>query len=304
VKRIPDGELAELMNAQGTKVSAAINLRDKEIRIEGTLFVPERVARLRSLIVVVRYGLGFAVEQDPQWPRLAHATESGLVFAQFYNVGPTIDHDANRMQNSSAPEALLKFLQRLADESGHREIAGAPVVLWGQSAAGLFEVNFARQYPQRTVAFVHYHSPQIGTVDMNPLSQIPALLLAGGKDTVASPDGIHEFWQRGHSIGAPWTFSLDPESPHGDVDNNPFLKRADTLMIPWLTAVIQQRVAPDGKSLRDVPAVSSWIGNNDTGEISASATFTGSRTNVNWLPDERSARAWQTLRGLDTRSLK
>jgi hypothetical protein len=298
-KRVPDGKLAGLLELGGTKLSGAVNLREKDIRIEGTLFLPDKVTHLRTVIVVVRYGLGFAVEQDPEWLRLSATTESGLIFAQLWNIGPTIDHDNNTMLRPSASDALILLLQRLAQESGHGEVATAPLVLFGQSGAGLFETNFIQQYPRRVAAFVHYHSVQIGDADMKRLIQVPALLIAGGKDTVVRPEVVHDFWQRGRTLGAPWTYAFDPDSPHGDdTPSYSFLKKSDGLMIPWIKAVIRERVSQDGQTLRELNDETAFMANNQTGEIAQSARFSGSKSVASWLPDETSARAWQSLRAL------
>jgi len=48
------------------------------------------------------------------------------------------------------------------------------------------------------------------------MSQIPALLLAGGKDKEVPPNQVEAVFTRGRMLGAPWTFGLDLESPHGD----------------------------------------------------------------------------------------
>jgi hypothetical protein len=69
-------------------------------------------------------------------------------------------------------------------------------------------------------------------------------------------------------------------------------------MIPWITAVLRLRLSPDGKTLRAVADGSAWLGNNRTGEIVPYGTFTESKAEASWLPDEATARGWQVVLGL------
>ena len=194
----------------------------------------------------------------------------------------------DQVPRSGGPEGadgLLLLLQRLAQESGHQELADAPLLLWGHSAGGAFAASFAALYPRRTIAFVGYHGwPEV-------LSQVPALLFAGAKDAQVPAPIMHARWKAGRAAGAPWTFSLDPDADHGSEKS---LTTAKDLMIPWMTAVLRQRLSPDGKALRAVTDGSAWV-NNQTGEAAPYGTFPGSKLDASWLPDEPSARGWRVV---------
>ncbi len=68
-------------------------------------------------------------------------------------------------------------------------------------------------------------------------------------------------------------------------------------MIPWITAVVRQRLSPEGATLAVVNDGSAWMGNNRTGEVAPYNTFTGSKLEASWLPDEPSARGWRVVLG-------
>ena len=298
-RRGPEGRLAQLLNGtRGADYTGAVNLVEHDIRADSWLFIPEKVSRIHAVLVVVRFGLGRALEEQnnvrPDWEKLSEQTESALLFVQVGTIGPSFFHRPFAIGNLSAPEALVALLKRLAQDSGHREVADAPLVLWGHSAAGELATRFAQAYPERTIAIVTYHAFPDG--DMKILSRIPALLMAGGKDT-EDPQNLKakSAFSRGRDMGASWTFGLDIDSPHGDEAPFPFLKRANALMMPWITAIIQQRVAPDGKNLRPVTNSAAWLGNHQTGEVAPIENFSGSKMDASWLPDEASARGWQAL---------
>lgn len=296
-KRVPDDELAVFADqVRGVELAAAVNLLPKGVKAEGTFFLPQKVNRVRAVIVVIRYGLGYGVYDDPQWRRVSETLESGLLHVRISNISTVPTGNFISLANLGGADALIQLLQRLASESGHPELESAPILLWGHSAAGSFAATFAAAHPQRTIGFVRYHSAGGGLVgaDMKVLGQIPALLLSGGNDGPAVAQSAETFGRVGRSTGAPWTFAVEPGATHGAEESR---KKADNLTIPWITAIVRQRVSSDGAVLRVVTDRSGWLGNNRTGEVAPYDTFPASKTEASWLPDEASARAWQAILG-------
>ena len=80
------------------------------------------------------------------------------------------------------------LMDRLAQESGHREVAVAPLLLWGHSRSGHFAATFAVLHSRRTVAIVGYHTGAAGLTghDKAVLSNIPALILMAKADIEAN----------------------------------------------------------------------------------------------------------------------
>jgi hypothetical protein len=191
-KRVKDGALAKRFDeVPGLELAAAVNLAQKDVKVEGRLFLPPKVSRVRAVIVVIHWGDGTLVYDDPEWRRLSETLESGLLRTDFSTIAAPAD---NRPRNAGlgGADALLKLLERLADESGHPEISDAPLLFWGHSAGGIIGPTFAAIHPQRTIAFVGYHSGNAGAgfpADPKVLSQIPSLLLAGVVRQRLSPDG-------------------------------------------------------------------------------------------------------------------
>jgi hypothetical protein len=276
----------------GAEFVASANLPQQDVKAEGRLFLPPKIDRVRSVIVVVRWGNGSLVYDDPEWRLLSETIKAGLLRIDFSTISTPTDYRPARIQGDAGTQVLLLILRRLADESGHQELADAPLIFWGHSAWGGGVSRLAISLAQRTVALIRYHSgPAIP--DMEVARQIPLLILKGGKDTSALP-GSEELWKSGREIGAPWALSLDPDADHGSDDS---LRRANTVMIPWIAAVLRQRVALDSKALRVLTDASAWMGNNQTGEIAPAAAFSGLTGNASWLPDEASARGWRIVQG-------
>jgi pimeloyl-ACP methyl ester carboxylesterase len=180
-------------------------------------------------------------------------------------------------------------------------LRNAPVVVWGHSRSSNFAATFAAMHPDRTIAFVRYHAGDVPLAANLPiLSRVPALLLQAGKDAQGTPEAAETAWKSARALGAPWTFAVEPDATH---QNPADLKTANALLVPWLRAVIDQRVPRRGGALQPItvtgPTV--WMGSHLTGEIAASGTFVGQKAEASWLPDAASAQGWQIVLGKRSR---
>jgi hypothetical protein len=259
----------------GAEFVSGVNLRERDVKIDGVLFIPQQVARIRAVIVAPAWGIGADFYADESVKRLAAATGTALLRATMSHIQTTGMGIVSQNAALGGAEALLLLLRRLGQESGRAELGDIPVIFWGHSSAGPFGTSFAGLHPERTVAFVRYHSGPFVGADLTRVASIPGLFFVGGKDQQLCPDGTREcaqrLWATGRAAGAPWTFALEPEAVHGNVAD---AVRANRLLEPWLNAVLDRRVPPAGGPLRPVTAEAGT---------------------ANWLPDEASARAWQAV---------
>jgi pimeloyl-ACP methyl ester carboxylesterase len=279
---------------RGIELVAAVNLIKEDVNAEGRLFLPAAVGRARTVIVVTSWGLGLDVYADPEIRKVAEMTESGLLLSRVTSISTT-GIDNAPVLGRAGEDALLTVLQQLAHDSGHGELASTPLLFWGHSRAGNFGAAFAASHPERTAAFVLYQSAaaqavQTGSV-MKALSQVPALIIEGIVAPQFDSHAAENLWSRGRSLGAAWAFVHQTDAPHGSDEHR---KQANDLMVSWMAAVIQQRVSQDGR-LAAVSGESSWLGNNQNGDIVTFVSSPDWKPRASWLPDERSARAWRDL---------
>jgi pimeloyl-ACP methyl ester carboxylesterase len=306
----------------GTEFAAGANLTEKNVKAEGTIFVPDKTHRVRAVIVLTESWPGpdrgagaplfrdLAVGRfrDQAWRRLSETCECALLHLRLGTIRPDGSGDrvvegvvrhsgvSDRVVRNAAEggaDALLVILQRLGEDSAHKELKDAPLLLWGWSATASFGTTFAALYPERTVAFVRYHTHRRGLqADLKLLRNIPALLIAGGKDQTAGTEDAETLWKSGRSAGAPWTFAIEPGATHASEET---FVSSHELMIPWIAAVLGQRLAPGSSPLRRVTENNGWLGNNHSAEVAPHATFAGPKEEASWLPDEVTARGWQTV---------
>jgi hypothetical protein len=167
------------------------------------------------------------------------------------------------------------------------------LVLWGWSATASFATTFAELHPERTVAFIRYHTHLRGlSPDIAVLKHIPGLLIAGGKDELAGTEDAETFWKRGRSAQAPWTFAVEPNATHVSEEA---VAASHQLILPWIAAVVRLRVASSGEPLRPLSGDGEWLGNQQTGEAALHAMFSGTKNAASWLPDESTAHGWQAV---------
>jgi hypothetical protein len=285
VKRTANGALAKAADeVRGSEFAAAVNLSSSDAKAEAVLLLPDRVEKIRAVIIPIDYGMGHAVYDAPEWRQLAEGIGAALVRIRFSSID-----SRNRGLATVRWESLSPVLQRLSAESGHPELAAAPLVLWGHSGGGGAASLLSAIHPERVAAFIRYNSGPVGG-DLAIISKIPSLIISGGQDATAPPSAAEGLWKRGRAVDAPWTFAVSAEAGHGGD-----LPRSAKLMTAWTAAVVRHRLPLAGATLREVTPSSGWLGDNRTGAIAPYTSFTGDKTTASWLPDEPTARAWRDL---------
>src|SRR5437588_20345 len=121
-----------------------------------------------------------------------------------------------------------------------------------------------------------------------------ALIRAAQTDSFSSCSSslgtpITRRWRR-----LPFCFGGIPRPAHSVPDLRR-LTRANALVVPWIAAIVRQRLQDDGARVSDIPERAGWVGNIDNGVVARAGA--ANETSGSWLPDEESARAWRALRG-------
>jgi len=166
-------------------------------------------------------------------------------------------------------------------------------MFWGFSAAASFGATFAAIHPERTIGVVRYHTHRRGlSADVQAVSRIPALLIAGANDETAGVEDAEVLWTLGRAVDAPWTFAVEPDGAHASPEIHERTLR--DLTIPWIAAVLRMRLAGDS-TLRPVPNDQSWFADTRTFDIGPVLRFAPDQRTANWLPDEVSAHGWRAV---------
>ena len=272
----------------GSEFAAAVNLTESNAKVDGVLFIPREVQRVAAVFVILDYGeLSRPLFEDHELRRVITQTSTAVLLARITNIKPPapgepITSQLLRNAGVGGGQALLLLFRRFADETGHRELREASMLFWGWSSAASFGTTFAAVHPKRTVGFIRYHTHRRGlSDDVQQLKQIPALLVAGGKDETAGIEDAQAFWKLGRASGAPWALAIEPDSPHFSPEIHALT--AKQLVIPWIAAVLQRH------------SDHAWLADMSASAIGSYDNFKGDKATASWLPDEASARGWQTV---------
>lgn len=305
--RLGGQSYGQFVPVPGTELAGAVNLPSRNLKAEGTLFLPEKTpSRFRVVIVVMNHGetetwMLTGLNPYSAWHKVAETIGAGLLHLRIspiraFPAGPVRpDVEPNRNAAAGGDKALAALMRAFAAESGRPELSDVPLVFWGWSSAAGFGPSYARLYPERTLAFIRYHSHLRGlAVDRETAQHIPALLFVGGNDSTDIAEDSRTLLKSGRAVGAPWALALQPGAPHQiremDVAN------ATALAIPWITAIVRARLPQAGVRLRAVRQETGWLADPDTGQVAPYGKYGGNKSEASWLPDEPSARAWQAVR--------
>lgn len=292
-RRVADGPLAaEVDRVLGNELAAAINHPDQDLKGESVMFLPQGATPIRAVIVTIGWGLGFDVYLNQRVRRFAADSRLAVMRVSVRHIA---EPNANligpgRIPPVTGAQILTNLLQRYAAETGQAELASAPLLLWGHSAGGGLVAGLATNLRERVVGWVRYHSGGAGG-DLKILAQLPALILVGGKDPGNGGDAERRALE-GRAVGAPWTFGTEPQATHQDPKD---MEAASSLLVSWMSAVLQRRIGAGGQALQAVTDAGTWFGDLSTGEIALAASFLGDKAKAFWLPDETAAREWRKV---------
>jgi hypothetical protein len=295
---LADSQSVGAQGVIGREFAAAINDVRRDTKIEGLLFVPEHVTNILGMVVILNYGaMSRDLYFDEDLRQVLGSSNCAVLFARLTNIKPPESDQpipSQLLRNAAAGggDALLSMARRLASESGHRELSDVPMLFWGFSAAASFGTTFAAIHPERTLGFVRYHTQRRGlSEDLQHLKQVPALLIAGGKDETAGVGDAESFWKLARSVEAPWAFVVEPDAPHASSEIH--ANTAKALTIPWIAGVLRHRLSPTG-AIRSGRNEQAWLADMQ-GNVAAYQSYTGDKRTASWLPSEQTARGWQMV---------
>jgi hypothetical protein len=195
-------------------------------------------------------------------------------------------------------------MKSLADQSGYAELATAPVVPIGHSAAAMLPEYFAAWRPQRTLAYLsvsgqwpyvpNKDAPQADGVS---LDGVPGLVTIGEYEWAEQreADGLKIFAAHPKS---PFSFLACPADGHFE----PTDEKVDFLCF-YLRKAARYRLpaAGDGPLTPIDPTTTGWLvdrwhnGKDPSAPAAPVGKYTGDATKAFWCFDEETARATETF---------
>lgn len=257
------------------------------------LWIPEGDAPLVGAVVLVpgSNGDGRGQVSDSTWQRFASKHRLALVGCQFTDKPheQSFIEDYVNVSHGSG-QALLDALAALGRKSGHPELASAPVFLFGMSAGGQFNYEFATWKPDRVIAFV-VNKGGIYYTALTPRATraVPALLFTGETDLPSRTQTITGLFALNRRGAGLWALTQEPGVGH-------VVGRSKDLAALFFEDVLALRVDPaQPGALKPLTESSGWYGDLATHAITAVGTTRAPAAPHVWLPTERVAQAWAAV---------
>jgi hypothetical protein len=261
------------------------------------LWYPENAKTLSGIIVLTpgSNGDGRVDINDLFWQQLAQKNNFALVGCYFTDIQHeemNIEKYANAKEGSG--QALLDGISLFAKKSGHTELANAPLLLWGHSAGGQFNYEFACWKPERVIAFVvnkgGFYYTALASMQTR---KVPGLFFIGAKDMDARKDIVKGLFSMNRRIGALWAFAEEPEAAHE-------IGQTKKLAGIYFNEIIPLRIqssseANSSNSLLAIPDNSGFIGDINAARYQSFYKVQESDTPTAWLPSSVFAEAWQSF---------
>ena len=153
---------------------------------------------------------------DTFWQEFARRHQLALIGCFFK------DHPHENMNiedyaraDGGSGQALLDAATRLANAAGHPEVAATRLFLWGHSAGGEFNYEFACWKPDRVGAFIVNKGGYYFTHPAPEAARsVPGIFFIGGKDKPFRNEAIRRIFAAGGHTKAAWKLVVDPEAGH------------------------------------------------------------------------------------------
>jgi len=259
-------------------------------RAEFRFWSPQGIGTLRGVLVLVpgSNGDGRPMAGEPFWQEFATRQQMAIVACRFTDKPHEqgfIEDYVNVSQGTG--QALLDALAAFAKQSGRAEVADAPLLLWGMSAGGQFNYEFAAWKPERVIAYVVnkggiYYSALVPRAARN----VPALLFVGETDLAFRTNTIVGLFAVNRRAGALWALVNEPGTAHA-------VGRSRDLGAMFFADVAAMRLGPGG--LKPVEASAGFIGDLTAHTFQPVAGAPAPTVPTAWLPTERIARGWQAV---------
>ncbi len=252
------------------------------------LWIPEGLETVKAILVLVPGSNGdgrsqvetalwqdFAVEQD-----LALV---GLHMTDKMHEDMFIEHYVNVADGSG--DAFLTALGQLAEQSGHREVTHAPLLLWGMSAGGEFNYEFALWRPDRVAAFVvNKGGVYYSALAPKAARQVPGLFFVGTEDLAFRNDivrGIYSINRRAHAL---WALIEQAGVAHE-------VAGSDEIAVAFYRDVLKHRL--HGDSLKALNIDDGFFCDRESMQCVPAAGAEAPRKPVSWLATDALTGVWR-----------
>ena len=288
--RLSDGEWSALVKEKGEAPAEEVHF---------DLWIPADIKTVRGVVAISGHGSGTPLFKLPELRKLARELGLGLFL-----------FNGNPVQRGFWPRSLLfEQLGEMGRQTGHPELAHAPLFLYGHSNGTGFSAIFTAGAADRVWGWVSMRPGISFQVYQPGAVGVPGLVIFGEKDpflvrpSIAENLSIIPLIRKKHD--ALWCQAVEPGGGHGPG------AKTWPLVLSFLRHSFTARVPADsgtgGKAptLVSISPASGYRGENwavekggyQTLEAAPVDRFSGNAATASWLINEAFAREWQSFQG-------
>jgi len=259
------------------------------------LWYSDDIETIHGILVIVpgSNGDGRIQISDTIWQLFAQ--KHGLaILACYYKDYESSDSFIERYVNVSqgSGQALLKVIRKFSRTSGHHELENSPLLLWGASAGGQFNYEFACWCPEKVIGFI-VNKGGIYYTALAPKAtrSVPGIFFIGEKDLEARNDIIKGLFSMNRRAGALWIYAPEPGVAHEFVHSK-------ILALIFFNEILSLRSSGDLQSDKKRTLVAlkesdGWIGDHKSQIILPASEIKKYDYPVSWFPGRITAEAWK-----------
>lgn len=258
-----------------------------------SMWCPENIKTYKGILYL---GAGYEYSSIPMmyeeiWRDIARENEFAIVTSHMKSRTEKDTKIEYWQAEYGSGQELLNALGSFAKESEHPELENAPLAMWGFSAGGQFNYQFACWKPERVITFIAIKGGYYISEPNSEALKIPALWFTGQYDLQRRKDAVDELLNKNIKKEPLWCLANEPDSEHE-------IGKTDVLAIPWLKEVIKQRLPEKANAskrpiaLKDIDKSLAWLGDRTDGYIAPALDYKKDKYNSSWIPNENLARIW------------
>ncbi|WP_421976089.1 hypothetical protein [Roseivirga seohaensis] len=254
------------------------------------LWIGKDIQRVRGVIVMVpgSNGNGRDMVYQPEWQALANKHNMAILAADIKDKrSPNMAIEQYADVKNGTGQVMLDVLSRLATKSGHPELNTVPFALWGMSAGGEFNYEFACWKPERVITFIVNKGGVYYTALASEATRaVPGVFLTGEIDNPYRNNIVKGIYSVNRRFGAKWIFAEEPGQGHE-------FAKSEAFTLKYFDEIIPIRLDENG-NLKPL-SEKAFLGEIGTGKVAATG-FNNSFTDItSWLPNAAIADLWKTL---------
>lgn len=229
---------------------------------------------------------------DSVWQKFATKHNLIIVASHFKDYQKLEGRPPYRDASKGSGDILLKSIEKYSKTMSNENIIQLPLLLFGFSAGGQFNYEFASWKPEKVISFVVNKGGYYSTaVTSSETQKVPGIFFMGEDDNYYRNDMILGIYSANRSQGANWTLITEKETKHSP-------KNSKALSISFFESVMLKRLRKNelidinsnnpilGFPVRKTVKFFSEIDKTDFNKWGKLKLLTI------WLPDERFGDIW------------